>query len=112
MEFLSQRIRSIIRMDAFFYMNQSLRNAETPFDLTVDFLNYWADFTGLDIIKTNKTDGVVITWEEMNYVWLEIMKNIQTIPGVPVALLNAVWRELSARHILASFYNQSRRLLN
>merc|ERR1739848_970851 len=105
MSFLPHRIKSIIGLDIFFNIHHSLTEAETPFDLAVDFLNYWADFTGMDIIK--KTDGVLITWEEMNDVWLEIMKNIENIPGVPLALLNTVWQELSAWQILASFYNQS-----
>merc|ERR1711874_131624 len=84
----TKKTMNFLPLEFLYKIHRSVRDAKTPFDLTVDYLNYWADFTGLDIIKTRKTDGVLITWEEMNDLWLGVMK------------------ELSA-----SFYNQSRRLL-
>ena len=44
----------MIDQEFLYKIHRSVRDAKTPFDLTVDYLNYWADFTGLDIIKTRK----------------------------------------------------------
>ena len=48
--------------DIFSNIHQSLTEAQTPFDLAVDFLNGWADFTGLEIIKTRKVKSLDIQW--------------------------------------------------
>ena len=74
----------------------SLQSAETPFDIAVDFLNFWANVTGVEMIRTRKTDGVLISWDEMNAVWLEIMARLWSVPGVPVFLLRTVWFQLSS----------------
>ena len=35
-------------------MKESLDLAETPFDILIDFVNFWARFTGLESMKINK----------------------------------------------------------
>ena len=37
-------------------IQHSLRSAETPFDIAVDFLNFWANVTGVEMIRTRKVE--------------------------------------------------------
>ena len=38
-------------------MKESLDLAETPFDLLIDFVNFWARFTGLESMKIDKVSS-------------------------------------------------------
>ena len=48
---------------------ESLKNAETPLDLLIDYVNFWARFTGIELLKIDRSNGYIINWEEMNGVW-------------------------------------------
>ena len=72
-------------------LTESLRNADTPFDLLIDYVNFWARFTGIDVLNIDRSGGILITWEEMNAVWMEVMKILKKSTSLPVALIEAVW---------------------
>ena len=37
-------------------IQNSFTTAETPFDILVDFVNFWASITGVDMIKIDKVN--------------------------------------------------------
>ena len=70
---------------------ESLKNAETPLDLLIDYINFWAKYTNIDLIKIDRSDGYIMTWEEMNAVWLNVLNILKQNSSLPVAVIEAVW---------------------
>ena len=70
---------------------ESLKNAETPLDLLIDYINFWARYTNIDLIKIDRSDGYIMTWEEMNAVWLSVLNILKENTSLPVAVIEAVW---------------------
>ena len=74
---------------------ESLKNAETPLDLLIDYINFWARYTNIDLIKIDKRDGYIMTWEEMNAVWLDVLNILKENSGLPVTVIEAVWMAIA-----------------
>ena len=70
---------------------ESVKNAETPLDLLIDYVNFWARFTGIDLLKIDRSKGYIISWEEMNSVWRDVLKILKKNASLPVSLIKAVW---------------------
>ena len=70
---------------------ESVKNAETPLDLLIDYVNFWARFTGIDLLKIDRSKGYIISWEEMNCVWRDVLKVLKKNASLPVSLIEAVW---------------------
>ena len=74
---------------------ESLKNAETPLDLLIDYINFWARYTNIDLIKIDKSDGYIMTWDEMNAVWLDVLNILKENSSLPVIVIEAVWMAIA-----------------
>ena len=72
-------------------IKESLQSAETPLDLLIDYVNYWARFTKIDLLVMDRRAGYIMTWEEMDELWLAVLKTLKQNSSLPVALIEAVW---------------------
>ena len=43
------------------------------------------------MIKIDRSDGYIMTWEEMNAVWLNVLNILKENSSLPVAVIEAVW---------------------
>ena len=77
-------------------LKESIVGAESPMDLLIDYVNFWARFTGIEMIKIDKRQGYLITWEEMNEVWMEIGNMLKKNTSLPISLIEAVWDAIAS----------------
>ena len=77
-------------------LKESIVGAESPMDLLIDYINFWARFTGIEMIKIDRRQGYLITWEEMNEVWMEIGNMLKKNTILPISLIEAVWDAIAS----------------
>jgi len=63
-------------------IQETLTNAESPFDIMVDYTNFWGRVSGFEFLKIDKSDGIFITWTEMNGIWREMMEKMKVSTGI------------------------------
>ena len=66
---------------------QAVVKAETPFDLYIELTNLLAKIPGMDLMKIDRTNGLLISWNEMNEIWLESFKSFKKFPTWAVQIL-------------------------
>eukprot|EP00091_Calanus_sinicus_P007674 TRINITY_DN18859_c0_g1_i1.p2 TRINITY_DN18859_c0_g1~~TRINITY_DN18859_c0_g1_i1.p2 ORF type:complete len:101 (-),score=20.18 TRINITY_DN18859_c0_g1_i1:40-342(-) len=66
---------------------KALVKIETPFDIYVETMNLISKFPGLKILKIDKRNGLLISWEEMNEIWKAGFRSFKKIPTGAVRLL-------------------------
>ena len=62
-------------------VTQALVKIETPFDFYIEMMNLLSRLPGMTLLKVNRQEGLVITWDEINEVWGEGLKNIKFLPN-------------------------------
>ena len=72
-------------------IKESLKYTTTPMDLLVDYINYWARFTNIDLIKIDKSDGYIMSWDEMNAIWISVLNILKENTRLPITVIEAVW---------------------
>ena len=72
-------------------IKDSLKNAETPLDLLIDYINFWARLTSIDLIKIDKSDGYIMSWDEMNAIWISVLNILKENTSLPITVIEAVW---------------------
>eukprot|EP00092_Neocalanus_flemingeri_P011383 GFUD01012266.1.p1 GENE.GFUD01012266.1~~GFUD01012266.1.p1 ORF type:complete len:106 (-),score=13.90 GFUD01012266.1:238-555(-) len=69
-------------------VTQVIVRADTPIDLYIEFINLLAKIPGMNILKIDRSNGHLITWNEMNEVLLNNFRSIKSFPTWAVQLLN------------------------
>ena len=61
-------------------VTQTIAKVKTPIDMYILIINLLAKFPGLDNFRINRNNGYIMTWDEMNEVWMEGLQNLKKIP--------------------------------
>ena len=62
-------------------LTQALVKIETPFDFYIDMVKLLSKIPGMSLLKIDKKKGLVITWEEINEVWVEAFRSMRGLPA-------------------------------
>ena len=96
---LSTSLRNITRVftknKAFPKIVDSLRNSDRPLDLLKNFVNFWADISGLKSLKFDSKRGDQVDFEEVNQTWTEVSSALSKIPQFPMDQIQNVWQLIS-----------------
>ena len=62
-------------------VTQALVKIQTPFDFYIEMMNLLSRLPGMSLLKIDRKKGLVITWDEINEVWGEVLRNRRFIPA-------------------------------
>ena len=72
-------------------LDETLKRAETPLDLLVEYINFWARITNVEPINIDRESGYIITWDELDKIWTEVFNILKENTGYPIELIQTIW---------------------
>ena len=68
-------------------LSYKVSKLETPFDIYIEMVNLMAKFPGMNILAIDRKEGLLITWDEINQLWLDGMRTWTKVPKYALEVL-------------------------